>query len=307
MDSFKLHFFAPLGNVDDSILKLKLNQGFDIDSISLDDGFAFISQLEKSPLENIGQWRYIHTTFVQGRLYFIKKSFDFDLPRNDKGEPVFTPELYKFSYDLVDKNIQIPLSLLRLYKEGNIHLPCWYIYFLNNEIPTVILTSGTPFLQSQSLFHLNANEIKNVQEFLVNTKMPLNFDYLTLAHENLELSYTVHNPSLEFLSLMIASEVLFNPGSGEITQRISRNFAVLLGNSIDDAKKIQKEIKGLYKKRSSLVHNGKEIWNAVGEDDEVSIIRNYVRESIKKIISMNLSKEDLIDLLNSKGFGQLDP
>jgi hypothetical protein len=56
-----------------------------------------------------------------------------------------------------------------------------------------------------------------------------------------------------------------------------------------------------------LVHNGKEIWNAVGEDDEVSKIRNYVRECIKKIISMNLSKDDLLDLLNSKGFGQLDP
>jgi hypothetical protein len=46
--------------------------------------------------------------------------------------------------------------------------------------------------------------------------------------------------------------------------------------------------------------------HGVGEDDDVSKIRNYVRESIKKIIPMNLSKDDLLDLLNSKGFGQLN-
>ena len=136
--------------------------------------------------------------------------------------------------------------------------------------------------------------------------MPLKFDYLKMAHENFELSYTVSNPSLSFLSLMIASEVLFNPGSGDITYRISRNFAVLLGSSVEDAKQIQKEIIKLYKKRSSLVHSGKEIVIFVGEEDYVLKIRYYVRESIKKIIPMNLSKDDLLNLLNSKGFGQLN-
>jgi hypothetical protein len=307
MDSQKLHFFAPLGNVDDSISKLKLKQGFQIDSMSYDGGCTFISQLEKFPQENIGQWRHIQTVFPQGRLFFIKNSFDFDLPKDEKGYPVFTHELYKFSYDLVDKNIDIPLRLLRLYKEGNVHLPCWYIYSLNNEIPSVILASGTPIPQSQDLFHLDDSEIKNVQEFLETTKIPFNFDYLKLAHDNYELSYTVHDSSLSFLSLMIALEVLFTPGQGRsISKTISRNIAFLLGNSIDEIRIIKKEIRDLYTKRSDLVHSGKIIWAFIGEDDDLSKIRKYVRESLKKIILLNLPKDDLLDLLEAKSDGKLD-
>lgn len=306
MSTQKLYFFAPIGNVDDSILKIKLKQGFEIDSMSFDEGSKFIATIEKMAPEDIGRWRHYQTVFSQRKLFFIRNSFDFDLPKSENGNPLFSSELYMFINNLVDQNLVIPLRLLRLFKEGNIHMPFWCIYGLTNGIPMVILAGGgTFFTQYQDLFHLDDSEIENAQKYLEITKMPLNFDYLKLAHENFELSYTVHNPSLSFLSLMIASEVLFNPGSGDITYRISRNFAVLLGNSVDDAKRIQKEIKELYKKRSSLVHSGKEIWIFVGEDDDVSKIRNYVRESIKKIIPMNLPKDDLLDLLNSKGFEQL--
>lgn len=307
MSNQKLYFFAPVGNVDDSILKIKLKQGFEFDSMSFDEGSKFVATIEKMAPEDIGRWRHFQTVFSQRKLFFIRYSFDFELSLSENGNPLFSPDLYKFSNNLIDQNLVTPLRLLRLFKEGNIYTPWWCIYSLTNDVPTVILAGGgTSFTQYQSLFHLDDFEIENAQTYLEITKMPLNFDYLKLAHENFELSYTVDNPSLSFLSLMIASEVLFNPGAGEITQRISRNFAVLLGNSVDDAKRIQTEIKNLYGKRSSLVHNGKEIWNFVGEDDDVSRIRNYVRESIKKIILMNLSKDDLLDLLNSKGFGQLN-
>lgn len=307
MDSQKLHFFAPIGNVDNSILKMNLKQGFKINSKSKDDGETLISQLENFPIENIYSWRHWHTVFTQDRLFCIEKSFEFDLEKNEKGDLVYNHQLYEFITPLVDENITVPLRLLRLFKEGNIHLPCWYIYTLKNGIPSIILASPVEPQLFQGLYHLDDSEIKKVQEFLDTTKMPLNHDYLTLAHRNFELSYTVHNSSLSFLSLMIASEVLFNPGSGEITHQISRNFAVLLGNSVEDSKRIQNEIKELYKRRSLLVHNGKEIWNFIGDDDnEISKIRNYVRESIKRIILMDLSKKDLRDLLNSKGFGWKD-
>ena len=307
MEKQKLYFFAPLGNVDNSILKLKLKQGFEIDSMSYDEGSKFIASIEKMAPEDAGRWRYFHTVFSQGKLFFIKNSFDFELLKNEDGNPLFSHKLYVFSNDLVDQNLVIPLRLLRLFKEGNIHMPCWYIFTLSNDIPTVILAGlATPFTQYQGLFHLDDFEMENAQKFIETTEIPKDQDYMKLALKNFELSYMIDDPSLSFLSLMIASEVLFNPGSGDITYRISRNFAVLLGNSVEDAKRIQKEIKELYRKRSSLVHNGKEIWNFVGEDDDELKIRNYVRVSIKKIIPMNLSKDDLLNLLNSKGFGQLN-
>ena len=308
MGKQKLYFFAPLGNVDDSILNIKLKNGFKIDSMSFEQGSKIISTVEKIATADINHWPHFSTVFSQRKLFFISNSFDFDLSTTDSnGNSLAVFDLYKFVNNLVEQNLVIPLRLLRLFKEGNIYTTFWCVYSFIDEKPTVLLAGGgTSNIQYQNLFHLGDSEIENVQKFLEATGMPLKFDYLKMAHENFELSYTVSNPSLSFLSLMIASEVLFNPGSGDITYRISRNFAVLLGSSVEDAKQIQKEIIKLYKKRSSLVHSGKEIVIFVGEEDYVLKIRYYVRESIKKIIPMNLSKDDLLNLLNSKGFGQLN-
>lgn len=306
MGKQKLYFFAPLGNVDDSILNIKLKNGFIIDSMSFDQGSKIISAIVRIEPANINHWPHFSTVFSQSKIFFISNSFDCDLfKKNADGNSFVILDLYQFAKNLVDKNLEISLRLLRLFKEGNIYTPFWCVYSINDEILTVLLAGGgTSIIQYQDLFHLDNSEIENAQKFLDTTEMPLKFDYLKLAHENFELSYTVPNPSLSFLSLMIASEVLFNPGSGDITYRISRNFAVLLGNSIENAKHIQKEISELYRKRSSLIHSGKEIVNFVGEENYVLKIRYYIRESIKKIISMNLSKDDLLDFLNSKGFKQ---
>ena len=96
-------------------------------------------------------------------------------------------------------------------------------------------------------------------------------------------------------------EVLFKPKQSRgISKSISRNVGTLLGTTPDEIEKIQRNIQGLYKKRSDLVHEGKVIWCYVGEDDDVTILRRYVRESIKKIIRLNQSKNDLLDFLNSK-------
>lgn len=305
MANQKIYFFAPLGNVDDSILNLKLKNEFKIDSMSSDLGSKIISAIVRIEPGNINHWPDFSTVFSQSKIFFISNSFDFDLSTTDtNGNSLTVIDLYNFVNNLANQNLVIPLRLLRLFKEGNIYTPFWCVYSLIDEKPTILLTGGgTSNIQYQNLFHLDDSEIENVQKFLETTEIPLKSDYLKMAHENFELSYTVSNPSLSFLSLMIASEILFNPGSGDITYRISRNFAVLLGTSIKDARHIQKEIRELYRKRSKLIHSGKEIENFVGEEDYVLKIRYYVRKSIKKIISMNISKDGLLDFLNSKGFG----
>jgi hypothetical protein len=65
---------------------------------------------------------------------------------------------------------------------------------------------------------------------------------LQLAFNNFNLSYEVENVNLQFLSLMNGMEVLFNPsGGGELTYRISRNTAVLLGQDKIEAENIEKK------------------------------------------------------------------
>ena len=148
----------PLGNVDDSILQIKLKEGFEFDSMTYVQGRAFLSKLEKLPIEIFfNHWRYAHTVFPHEGICFIKKTFEFDLPLKENGDPEYNSKLYQFSNTLVEKYVEIPLRLLRLFKEGNIYLPCWYVYYYKDDVPTVIYAQGHPNVQRQSLYHLDDN------------------------------------------------------------------------------------------------------------------------------------------------------
>lgn len=208
--------------------------------------------------------------------------------------------MYQFSNTLVEKNVEIPLHLLRLFKEGNIYLPCWYVYYYKGDVPTVIYAQGHPYVQRQSLYHLDENEIEEAQTFIESTIMPFVFPYVKLAHDNYELSYNVPDDSLAFLTLMISLEVLFKPErKSKFSGEIVRNVGTLLGNSQYSIGKIQWDIYDLYTKRSELVHEGKNIRCAVGEDDDLTNLRGYVRRSLKKIIQINRSKDVLLDYLSN--------
>ena len=129
--------------------------------------------------------------------------------------------------------------------------------------------------------------------------MPFAFPYVKLAHDNYELSYNVPDDSLTFLTLMISLEVLFKPGRNtRFSEELSQNVGTLLGSSQGEIKDIQNDISELYDKRSDLVHEGKVVWCFVGEDDDVTRLRRYIRGSIKRIIQLNQSKDDLLEYLN---------
>jgi hypothetical protein len=306
MNNQKLYFFAPLANVDDSILRLKMKNGFEIKSLPLDEGSKIISAAVRIPAENINHWLHYSTTFSQKKIFFICYEIEsIHIQKDPDRDSSSDMDLYTHVYDLVQKNSVNFLQLLHLFKGGNIYSPFWIVYSIDyyDEINVRLAGGGASSYKYPDIFHLSDSEMNDAQKFLDNTRLPLTYDYLRLAHENFEESYNVLNPSLSFLSLMVASEVLFNPGSGEISYRISRNFAVLLGTTLEEANQIQKKIKKLYNIRSKLVHAGHNVSPIAGEEDYTLTLRHYVRESIKRIISMDISKEDLLEYLNSKGFG----
>jgi len=296
----KLFFLAPLANVDESILNAKLPGGFGFSRMSFKEGSSLIAKLEKFSPENFFQWRHIHTVPHNDNLFFIEKSFDFDLPENQNGEIVYCHELYAYVVKSVNRDIEIPLQLFRLFKEGNIHFVCWYIFHRNDDNPKIILAGGgISSSQDQILLHFEDSEIEAAQKFVETIKIPTQSDYLALAHSNYELSFKVQDSSLAFLTLMIAMEVLFKPRN-EGTRAISTNASRLLGNSTAEQEIIDEEIRILYSKRSKLVHEGEKIWCAVGEEDDVRILRQFVRDSLKTIIPLQLSKDELIESLAKK-------
>jgi len=295
-----LHFFAPVANVDTTILKIKLKQGFEFDSMNYEEGLSFIANLEKIPRKNFfNYWRFGHTVFQSGGLYLIKNSFVFDLPINEAGKPELDRNFSSFIYDFVEKNVENQLRLLRLFKEGTVHIPYWIIYYYEKDEPVVLFARGISSSQSQNNYHLDDDEILGAQDFIETAQLPSPPSYITLALENYDVSYFIDNDSHAFLSLMISLEVLLKPKQNRNFSRIiSVEVGRLLGNSDSEVQIIRDEISRLYDKRSELVHEGTPIFHYVGERDDVKILRYYNRESLKRIIRLNLSKDDLLKTLS---------
>ena len=218
------------------------------------------------------------------------------------GRVVEVPEeIWSFAGEYVSRYLGQTFRLMRLFKEGNILMPLSYYYYEDRGIPKSFMQASTTLPISRELYHLEDSEIPELQKFLKEFTLPFQKDFLQLAFENFEESYHVTKRHLAFLSLMIGLEALFNPGGGETRYRVSRNVAVLLGRNREDSKAIFENVKKLYDKRSKVIHSGK-----VDEIEEVDVLnlRNYLRESIKKIYRMGVEKDELLEKLNEAGYGE---
>ena len=191
---------------------------------------------------------------------------------------------------------------MRLYKEGYLSMP-EIVFLREKEGSSIYGYYNTPSLPlvGKVIYSLKESELSEINLFLQNMKLPFKGLPLKLAHDNYEESYEIHQNHLSFLSLMISLESLFNPsGEGELRYRISRNTAVLIGKDGNDSQSIWKKMKELYDKRSSVVHSGNP--NLISDDD-LLILRDYVRRSIKEFYKIGKGKEEILNMLNSLGFG----
>jgi len=303
VDTKEIHFMGLLANVDASILNVNLEHGFEICATSEAEAVALISALERLPPENTLMQLVGGGYLFQKALYYIGNSFKGDIEMNDEGVPIKLPSgLAQFNNDLIHVHLICVIQLLRLFKEGNILMPVKYYYFDDNGTTKWLMKSG---ILMHGLwpepYTLESSEIPDLQRFLRDTKLPFKRSYLQLALENFDLSYQITKINLAFLSLMISLEALFNPGDTELTYRISRNAAVLLGEGKEDSKKIFADMKALYKKRSEFVHTGK---SSIIKIVDMLKVRDYVRKSIKKVNEIGKNRQELLDMLNSSGFGE---
>jgi len=279
-----------LGNVDSSILSVKLNHGFSIESMSIDEYKFFISELKK--IKFLGVRDIINeviskesniANIEENNIYFIKNSSD---------------NYYK--YQEYPNSI---ILLLKLFAEGDVLLPIQFTTALieNGKLKDIYSSMYMiTYYINKPTYTLKNVDIKDLNRFINKVQLPLKRPWFQLAIENLDLSYKTTNKNLSFLSTMISLETLFNPGESELTYRISRNAAVLLGGLEDmDSKKIFSDIKELYKKRSRIVHSGTK--DAINEND-LYILRDYTRKSIRLIIDLDINRQDLLDFLNTSGF-----
>ena len=302
MGEKKIHFMGFLTNTDASILQLNLKYGFEIRSLPEKEALDFIMDVNRVPQMEAGrtlfmQYRCLNSQEKQ--VYVIDKSIEVDV---NPGETEFFNIMARFDNKFVHGYLDPTFRLMRLFKEGDLRIPLTYQYIIKNGKPSSFMSSSSGKSVSRELFHLESSELRNLYNFLEDTTLPFNRDFLQLAFENFERSYEISNIGLAFLTLMISLETLLNPGKSELRYRISRNAAVLLGTNKDESKKIFSEIKKLYVKRSKVVHTGKT--NIIKRDDLLRLC-HYVRESIKKMYVLKRGKDKILDLLNSCGFGEV--
>jgi len=303
MVEYDVHWMGLLCNVDSSILELKLPQGFEIKYFTDKEAIQHLSEVGKiSKYGDVTKfiWDYPCVNTDEERLYYITRTetLDLDLTEDGRLKAIIIGETER----LYNKFILKIFRLLRLYTDGDIRIPMDYTYFEYHGKLRSNVTRFTTAYVSRAKFHLSEKDIDELNAFL-NIQLPLTPSFLELAFKNYERSYEIRNLALAFLSLMISLEILYNPGEGEISYRIRRNCAVLLGNSKNKSDDIFKDILRIYKIRSAIVHSGV---TSKCDDELVKTVRHYIRESIKKMIQLGEKKEKILSKINTLGFGEID-
>jgi hypothetical protein len=305
MEKKDIHFIGFLANVDDSILKLDLGQPFTIEKKSQGDAGSFLRHIRQHYGTKSEDGILMVEDQVNGIVhnqsfyyYCVRAKIAESFECTPQGGGVIRPNEW-------EKNIFYPLRnkirLLRLFKEGNILMQFSLFYHLEGSEPKIVWSIQEGPLSDRTIFKLETNEVAEVQNFINEIKIPFDRNFLQLAFDSFELSYETYSAALNFLSLMVAMEVMLNRGRDELRYTISRNAAVLLGETPDRSEQIFDEVKNLYKKRSEIVHTGA---SDVITRDDLLRLRGYVRETIKEIRKISKNKDELIGTLNACGFGQ---
>ncbi|MFH1716871.1 MAG: hypothetical protein ABIF19_05935 [Planctomycetota bacterium] len=293
-----LYFIGFLVNVDDSILRFQIGDGFSIDKKQQQEVMPFLQSLDFQYGADSGF--EILNFSPNGRAsgcYCINKHFPEFAESTPQDGVVIPIAKLKESY----RSLRDKLRLLRLFKEGNILLRYSLFYHLKESLPKTAQVLREYPLTDRTVFRLSDDEFTEADAFIRSTRIPFQHPFLCLAFDSFELSYDTYNRGLAFLSLMISMEALFGEQS-ELTYRISRNVAVLLGKTKDESQEIFEWMKNLYKKRSKFVHGS--IDGDVISLKEFKMLRYYVRESIKFIYELDLSRGVLLNILTNSGFGQ---
>jgi len=143
-------------------------------------------------------------------------------------------------------------------------------------------------------------------------KNPCKFEKkIILAIEWLGQAYKDSSMQNSFLKAAISLEILFTHSEKEIItpsiiHQISESIALILGKDYEDCIKIEKDIKYLYGKRSSIVHSGSskikyyELNNLLNYSGKIifEFLINYEYSNVKEI-------EELYSILKRKKYDKI--
>lgn len=298
---FKYSVYAVIFGADETLLKIKLHDGFSFKRLSL---IPHIDNLDKIFDTNSIDLRrdYESARLDQETLDVICAVKSESYTRSVTG---CSEQYYKKldeDLNLLDNQIRI----IRLIKEAPLRFKIMACSFsserylmvngmstainYNEIIPIAEAIKTTPI----SSFHCSDKEAKIINSALSEIQLPLQDKLLNICHGYYDLSY--HTEKYISITLLItALEIMYlaknTKGKKEI---LAKRCSVYLFSSEEksEIKDNYDRIKAVYKKRSEFVHNGKVSDIA---DDDILYLRDCVRKSLLKALSHSENKNQRID------------
>lgn len=187
------------------------------------------------------------------------------------------------------------LLQLRLYKIGEIR--CSQLFHMTSVSRQISLRKTEISIGSYGDFSISDEDAEKLSSSL---KINYESNSLTeLAIKNFSIVYDIPDGRIRFITLMTCLESLFNLGKDQIAHTIARHLSVILSEDKEQFKENYARIKKLYNMRNSIVHGGEYKGDMITDYLDLS---EKVRRAINYCNKPDLTKEELFEDLNTKGF-----
>lgn len=308
-----IRYLALLGNVDKSILQVSLGDGFSIVAWPTDRFVSFYEKMHGSAEHDIlfkvdEEWGYCEGRKYRAKTVYVIERVLHEFPTETAAssrEPEWRNQLYRrMAYERsVSEFLKDKIAKLRLCAPGTLNV-CVEFFYSADEGELDMQASSEEILHcTNRLFKVKKATLPQIQALLGQPPLSRAQKYIAFALDNFNQSYRVAQVHLEFLTLMLALEAIFNDGKQELRNKVSRGCAVLIGRNKEESRRVFKGVRDLYDKRSVLVHTGDTA--KVGEVDVLQL-HSYVRQGLARALALNLSKDKFTAVLQEAGFGQRD-
>lgn len=315
----KIECYALFNGVNDSILKLNSiiqNQGYEFIYYTASDIEKNFSNILNLPADykRTNSIKYTNGCMVSIEFHEAFRSCDF-IPFGSTG--IYLLKKVD-NYDLIIENGEIQMDMrhqssmnqfidkmirsLRLFKDGDISSPLLFEISSNSRHIYSTLRSYNMARASGFFdYEINDDDISLLTENLFKTNKA---NQLTeLAEEFFKRSYEQRNNYEKIISLVTSLEAIFNRGPDQISHIIARHLSLIISSDRQGFLDNYKKIKTLYGLRSKIVHGQYTCSKlTLGLDYEVQELRALSRKAILYCLQSDLSKQELFENLNCKGF-----
>ncbi len=277
----------PLCGVDESMVGFSIN-GWEIKKVqqsnkehTIDDGLT-----DEKLYNSVHSWLE------------MEDSFSIIPFTNDRDNPYYLI-FVKETNDTTD--FEPIMDVLRVIKPSQ--FGCWHPIVIRDGI---LLPNGrhqscmTSAMHIYPLLSLSSQERTQIPQ-LLQMRMDEQFPpivkrMLLFFHESCRTS----NLYLSFIMRVTILEMLIG-GNAELSYRLKRTVAVLLGHNREESERIAKNINAIYKERSNFLHNGDT--DKISED-MMQLAYEYSRRVVASLVCIADKLDNIRTTLEQAGYGE---